>query len=100
MLTIFKYPLEITDEQIIELPIEAKVLSVGEQNGGLFLWAIIDTEKTQTRKYKFLIVGTGNEMPEAADNELHRFIGTVQIKPYVWHVFEVENLNEVPQMQI
>jgi hypothetical protein len=31
--TIFKYPIEITDDQILQLPLDAQILCVKDQNG-------------------------------------------------------------------
>ena len=50
MTTIWKFPLATTDRQTVSVPAGATALSVAEQNGGLSLWAMIDTEeKEKTR---------------------------------------------------
>ena len=45
MQRIYKYQLKITDNQVVEMPMKAKILSVGEQYGSLVLWAIVDIEQ-------------------------------------------------------
>ena len=40
---IWKYPLEVTDEQTLMLPRSARALSVAAQNDTLTLWALVRT---------------------------------------------------------
>lgn len=82
MRTIWKFPLELTAEQAIEIPVTYEVLTVQVQNGEIVAWAIVDTADERV-KQRIVIVGTGHPLPDNID--LH--IGTVQIGPYVWHVF-------------
>lgn len=87
MKTIHKYKLEIKDRQRLELPKNARVLTIQMQNKDLCLWAIVDTSNEYTPRY-FHIVGTGNEVPENV-----KYITTVQderfdLASYVWHIFE------------
>lgn len=82
---IWKYILQITDEQIIEVPSGAKLLHIDQQEGRLCLWMIVDIESELT-KFVVNIVGTGNPVP----NELPPYIGTAQIHTLVWHVFAGE----------
>ena len=84
MRRIYKYRLEITDYQRIELPVGARLLHVGEQSGELYLWAMVwttnNTEPCQVR-----IFGTGNPV---YSGDLGEFVGTVQMSSgLVWHVF-------------
>ena len=81
---IWKYDLEITESQFIHMPEDAKILSVENQYGDLCLWALVDPEKRHTIR-DIHIIGTGN--PIHGTPKL-TFIGTVIIKPLVWHVFE------------
>lgn len=88
MSTVWKYPLEITDEQTIKLPAAAVTLFVGLQRGSLCLWALVDPDNELTER-KFRIAGTGHPI----DYHHHdlEFIGTVLMHgdTLVWHVFEV-----------
>ena len=83
---VFKYKLKITDNQDIELPIDAEILSVQIQYGGLYLWALVDPEKPKQKK-TILIAGTGHPI---IDHNL-KFIDTVQQLDghLILHVFEV-----------
>jgi len=88
MKTIFKYKLEITDEQEIAIPDGAAVLSVAAQGDDLCLWAAVDTLNALHLKTIY-IHGTGNPI-EAL--EYKRFIGTaVMPNGLVWHVFTDES---------
>lgn len=86
MRTIYKYPLEIVDEQFIELPADAMILTAQNQNQVLCLWTILDTESPKVKR-KIWIIGTGNPIPE--HSLPLDFIVTVQWGMFVWHIFEV-----------
>ena len=81
---IWKYELEITDRQVIKMPCDRSILSVGDQRGKLVLW--VDVNRTAPDSDCWItIYGTGNPRPVEPD----RFIGTVEMSRLVWHVFEV-----------
>ncbi len=85
-MVIWKFDLEITDTQHVILPMDARLLSVGNQRGNLCLWAIVNPVKAmETRCIE--IIGTGNPIEKLVG--FHReFLGTIVIDPFVWHVFE------------
>jgi hypothetical protein len=82
---IYKFPLRITDYQEVTMHKGARIMSVGNQNGVLCIWAHVDP-KAEPEKRAFHVVGTGHTVPVDANV----FIGTVIIDPFVWHVFEEE----------
>jgi hypothetical protein len=85
--TIWKFPLVVTDFQTVPMPRGAVIISVGNQGDDqcISLWAIVDPdEPPQDREFE--IFGTGNPMSGMFANR--KFIGTVQMSPFVWHVFE------------
>lgn len=84
MKTIYKFQLEIIDEQIIEVPNNTKFLSAQYQNGVLCLWGIVATEMPK-QKTVITIIGTGNQFDY--DENKHDYIATVQQPPFVWHIF-------------
>lgn len=86
---IFKYKLEITDHQTIEMPFNASILTVQMQNGSPRLWAIVDETSTSWQKYYFRTYGTGHDLDD--DYETQDYIGTYQVQGLVFHVFK-ENL--------
>ena len=91
MKTIYKYPLELTDRQAVSMPLVSKILSVGNQNGTICVWAEVDSGAPHNRVYEFRIVGTGNPIDfSTKPNETswpYNFLGTVIMNPFVWHVY-------------
>lgn len=83
MKTIHKFALDLKDEQIVEMPAAAQLLTVQEQGGKLQLWAQVDTT-WPAKPRRILIVGTGHPMPAAVGP----YVATVQTGAYVWHVFD------------
>jgi hypothetical protein len=84
MQRIFKYELELTDEQEVTMPREAVILSVAEQHGRLCLWAQVTPDNMLERR-TVRIYGTGNPLPTIEGT----FVGTVVMsdRTFVWHVF-------------
>jgi hypothetical protein len=87
MKSIWKFTLQHQDEQEVEMPRGAELLTVQTQRGVICLWAIVDQHTTERDRRTFYIVGTGHRMPE---NPAVNYIGTVQELDgaLVWHVFE------------
>ncbi len=85
MITIFKYPLTLSDRQFVAMPIVAEILSVQIQPGsGICLWVMVNSESPKTERC-FEIFGTGHPITPGIER---RFLGTVQEGKFVWHVFE------------
>lgn len=85
MKTVFKYPIEFpADEVVLDLPSGAVFVSVGVQNGGLFLWALVDPDAPEA-KHRLLVRGTGHSIKEAVD-PLGSFM--LQGGALVFHVFQ------------
>jgi hypothetical protein len=89
-LAIWKYPLRVDDEQQVDMPIGAKVLSVGVQHGTLCVWALVDPTSKETTPRTFWIFGTGHAFPKTwSTGNMAAFVGTVMMSNgfLVWHVF-------------
>jgi hypothetical protein len=84
MKSIWKYTLPVEDTAILYMPPGAEVLTIQSQGGVLCLWAYVDTELDGREVRLFHIRGTGNPL---LGNE-GTYVGTAQIGPFVWHVFE------------
>lgn len=85
MNTIHKFPLAMHfDAQTVELPVSAKVIHVGSQNNEVVMWVVLDP-KSKKVKRKFVIYATGQTMVEPS----LKHVGTVQVRAFVWHVFEI-----------
>ena len=68
----------------VSMPIEATILSVGEQYDELCIWAQVNPE-LRTEEKEFYCVATGTNVPDDAG----RFLGTVLFYngQYVIHVY-------------
>ena len=88
---VHKYKLEQdpTRLQEIEIPGEMWPLSVGEQYGELYLWAMT-RPASHPLKHRFYVLGTGTDTShiQLGDLEHLKFLNTVQMSSgLVWHVF-------------
>ena len=85
MKSIYKYKLNIVDEQTIKGNIDY-ILCAKEQDGGLCIWAVVNSELTE-KEITIRIVGTGHPFP---DEGYCVFIDTVVVSygGFVWHIFE------------
>lgn len=88
-MTIYKYPIEVTDFQKVKLPLNAKILTAQTQNGFLCLWAQVEEKNTTIEERSIEIFGTGHPMTDTLNR---KYISTVQMKggSLVFHVFEIE----------
>ena len=93
MKTVYKYKLPLDDYVKIVMPKGAEIISVGEQEQELVIWAVVDSTAIEHRNKVFRIAGTGHPLSRNLSNgpdEKLLFIGTVQhSNGLVWHVFEV-----------
>jgi hypothetical protein len=90
MLTIFKYPIPVEDHFTLELPKDAKILTVQTQRGTPQLWAMVDSETEKEVRY-FRLSGTGHPLGEDYLRIIN-YIGTFQIEngALVFHLFEIK----------
>lgn len=82
---IWKFPLEVTDTQDVQIPADSTIICVQSQRDDLTLWAIVDPA-CPARPRKIAIHGTGHEvMPHG------KYLGTAQTHggKLVWHVFDM-----------
>lgn len=88
MNVIYKYPIETKDEFTIELPRNAKLLTVQIQHHLACLWVLLDKDAEKTNR-KFALIGTGNPVPY--DIEDVEYINTFQLYngDLVFHLFEI-----------
>lgn len=86
--TIWKFPIEVTDNWNIVMPIGAEILSVQTQGGIPHMWALVDPE-AEAEVRKFEIFGTGHKV-ECNENIERKFIDTFQMSNLglVFHMFE------------
>lgn len=85
-MTIYKYPIKLTDSQKVKLPINAEILTAQMQDDTLCLWAKVEESNTSMEERIIDIFGTGCPISD----EHRRYIGTTQMHggALIWHVFE------------
>ena len=81
MKVIYKYPLQIIGMQTITLPEDYGILTVGMQEGNLYLWAQ-GNPSTASVLVDFYIYGTGTYIHTPGN-----YVGTVFQGPLVWHIY-------------
>lgn len=82
--SIWKYHLVVSDLQLIEMPLGAKILHVGLQSDQITVWVEVPLGKELVNR-AFGIYGTGFVL--GLDGCEH--VGTVQMpNGLVWHVFD------------
>ena len=81
--TIWKFELEPTDEQFIEMPMGYELLSVAMQNGRLYFWVVVRPNNPPVTA-QIRIFGAGNPVEYGS----MKFLGTV-LDTQLWHVFGV-----------
>lgn len=88
---IYKYPLKPSPIiQELYLPFGTQTLSVVAQNNEVMIYCTLETPDADTIKHRYAVIGTGWETDFG--EEFPKFIGTVVIGVYVWHVFELHDL--------
>lgn len=84
MTEVWKFPLQLGQTTVHNMPANAQVLTVQMQHGVPTLWARV-TPSAFPEPRDFMVVGTGHPIL----NSLAIYIGTVQDGGgFVWHVFE------------
>ncbi len=84
MKTIWKFPLDVADEQRVEMPLDAKILHVGLQGESVFMWAEVGPERRKVER-TVRIYGTGYPMPEHPGRHIGSFMlrgGTLVFHAY------------------
>ena len=84
MNVVYKYKLETIGNQLIEMPIESKILTVQKQYGVIVMWCMVDTRK-EIKERIIRIIGTGFDPTGYGE-----YINTVQLGEgnLVLHVFD------------
>lgn len=93
MTTIYKYQLDITHEQVIEIPANSKVLSVANQDEVLCIWVEVFKDEERKEALTVYVFGTGHNIPSTLNAS---FVGTILMANgrLVWHVF-IDNIKKM-----
>ena len=86
MRTIWKYPLEFGTSKIL-LPEDSIPLHVGVQGERVHLWVeqFVLTSEHPCQEHIYEVIGTGHALP---DFPCVSYIGTVDMSPFIWHIYE------------
>lgn len=97
--SIWKFKLNGTGLQTIEMPSGAGILSVQVINNTTFIYALVNTEAETTEERNFVVYGTGNSFGDDDGESEYRFVGTytvtklsddtTSVLSMVGHVFEI-----------
>lgn len=80
---ILKYPLKVTDYQLLEELQVTKILCAQVQDGTICFWAEVDSD-IDSVNIEVIIVGTGQPMSEMVN---YKYLDTVQLNGFVWHIY-------------
>jgi len=80
------YDLETVNEQVIDLPYTAKIVSTGEEWGKIVIYVLKDSDEKVTVPVTVKLVQAGDNFD---DFKKFSFIGTVKLSNFhrAWHVF-------------
>lgn len=81
---IYKYELAKTPTQLIEMPLESKILDIQVQDGCLQMWVKVDAS-LKLVDVKIDSFWTGHDLP--SDFYTGVYLATVQFEGLVWHFF-------------
>jgi hypothetical protein len=85
---VWKFPINIVDDQQIEMPEHAQILHVGGQDGRLCLWVRVNPANAKVAR-RISVRGTGHTIEKGQLAPANGFyLGSAQVGPFVWHVFE------------
>jgi hypothetical protein len=87
MYSIYKYTLQTTGLQEIEVPVNSRILCVQVQYNQPNIWILVDLNEIEKETLNIIIKGTGFEIDSGTN--LH-YIGTYQLESgnFVGHVFQ------------
>jgi hypothetical protein len=88
---IFKYPLEVENKQVINLPKGSELLTVQTQFNKPQLWALVDPNEKEKEERYIEMFGTGHPINYNVDLE-RKYLSTYQLDGgnFVFHVFEIK----------
>lgn len=87
--TIWKFELEVTGSQIIEMPIGSEILTVQVQNEIPCLWALVNPTKNKEKRF-IEMFGIGHKIMYYDMSVKRNYLGTFQLRDglLMFHVFE------------
>ena len=89
MKRIYKFKLSVQHDQTVLLPNGYRILSVGEQQGDITMWVMVDPDLPTTECY-IRLYGTGHSIKEDMGYENIYLDTVIMSNGLVWHVFEMK----------
>lgn len=85
--TIYKCILQVADWQEINLPANAEILCVQNQNETICIWVQLDPNEQKMQQRAICIIGTGREIIHPSRL---KYIDSIQMikGDLVWHIYE------------
>jgi hypothetical protein len=84
---VYKYPIHLTAENHLKVPIGGVVRHVNMQDDQMCLWIEVDLSKDSEFR-TFGVFGTGHQIPEG-----WFYHGTVLDGAFIWHIYEEKGTN-------
>jgi hypothetical protein len=86
---VLKYPLTVAGQQVVQMPVTARVVHVAAQHGVPTVWAL-HSEPAASEPRRFFIFGTGHTFDRMIDGHdlEHRGSVLLQSGGLVLHIFE------------
>ena len=86
MKKVYKYPIIITDRQVLTIPRGAQFLSIIQQADSIVLYALVDPD-APGKPYEVFVRGTGTPIDDSY-LRFCDFVGTIEMRDgLVWHIF-------------
>jgi hypothetical protein len=93
MMTVWHYPLDLTDYQTLTLPLGTELLKLGFEGDQLYVWGMVDPEVKDrvTVAIRMYVTGDSFEIPpprEGSKTRPWRYLDSVTSpRADTWHVF-------------
>lgn len=87
MYSVWKFTLKADETQVLELPLNAKLLSTETQGDDIVVYALVNTEETEKEYKDIRVYGTGHKIPDVITE--YNFLGTAKLYngSIMFHVF-------------
>lgn len=88
-MTIWKFPVPVNDRFTVNMPRNARPLSVQVQHNDVCMWALVDPTAPVVRR-EFRVFGTGHPVDLSGGSQTGAFVGTFQVYggDLVFHLFD------------
>lgn len=87
MLIITEYKLNKHTSAMLEIPADARLLSVGILDGELMLWAEVETTSPRQRR-EFNVFESGESIARSRQACAHKYVASAYSGVFAWHVYE------------